>query len=94
MYMTFRWFGPGDPIPLEHIRQIPVIRGVVSALYDVPVGQVTSGTYSPTLKKGVGMALIASQVTDGAEVSVDVRGRREIFTVTKPPFVTPGVRES
>jgi aminomethyltransferase len=60
---------------------------------DVPVGQVTSGTYSPTLRKGVGLALVASQVTDGAEVSVDVRGRREIFTVTKPPFVTPGVRE-
>jgi len=36
--MTFRWFGPGDPIPLAHIRQIPGVRGVVSALYDVPVG--------------------------------------------------------
>ncbi|HEX5770433.1 MAG TPA: glycine cleavage system aminomethyltransferase GcvT [Nocardioidaceae bacterium] len=70
----------------------PGMRVLLAA--DVPVGQVTSGTYSPTLKKGVGMALIASQVTDGAEVSVDVRGRREIFTVTKPPFVTPGVRES
>ena len=70
----------------------PGMRVLLAA--DVPVGQVTSGTYSPTLKKGVGMALIASQVTDGAEVSVDVRGRREIFTVTKPPFVTPGVRET
>ena len=60
----------------------------------IPVGEVTSGTFSPTLRKGVGMALLASQVTDGAEVSVDVRGRREIFTVTKPPFVTPGVRET
>jgi aminomethyltransferase len=27
-------------------------------------------------------------------VSVDVRGREEIFVVTKPPFVQPGVRES
>ena len=61
---------------------------------DVPVGEVTSGTYSPTRKQGVGMALLAAEVTDGAEVSVDVRGRREVFTVTKPPFVTPGVRES
>jgi hypothetical protein len=25
---------------------------------------------------------------------VDVRGRREVFVVTKPPFVTPGVREN
>ena len=70
----------------------PGMRVLLAA--DVPVGEVTSGTFSPTLRKGVGMALVASQVTDGAEVSVDVRGRREIFTVTKPPFVTPGVRET
>ena len=38
MYMTFRWFGSADPIPLAHIRQIPGVKGVVSALYDVPVG--------------------------------------------------------
>jgi aminomethyltransferase len=66
----------------------------VSLAPDVPVGEITSGTYSPTLRKGVGLALLASQVEDGAEVSVDVRGRREVFTVTKPPFVTPGVRGS
>ena len=59
---------------------------------DVPLGEVTSGTFSPTLRKGVGLALVSRQVTDGAEVSVDVRGRREVFTVTKPPFVTPDVR--
>ncbi len=58
----------------------------------VPVGQVTSGTYSPTLRKGVGLALVDAQVTDGAEVAVDVRGRREVFVLTKPPFVTPAVR--
>ncbi|HEY2027342.1 MAG TPA: mannonate dehydratase, partial [Gemmatimonadaceae bacterium] len=38
MQMTFRWFGVDDPIPLRHIRQIPGVCGVVSALYDVPVG--------------------------------------------------------
>jgi aminomethyltransferase len=70
----------------------PGMRVLLAA--DVPVGEVTSGTFSPTLKQGVGLVLVASQVTDGAEVSVDVRGRREIFTVTKPPFVTPGVRAS
>jgi aminomethyltransferase len=57
------------------------------------LGAVTSGTFSPTLRKGVGMALLDAQVADGDEVTVDVRGRREPFTVTKPPFVTPGVRE-
>jgi mannonate dehydratase len=40
MQMTFRWFGTSDTIPLEYIRQIPGVTGVVSALYDVPVGDV------------------------------------------------------
>ena len=70
----------------------PGMRVMLTA--DVMVGQVTSGTFSPTLRKGVALALVAAQVEEGAEVSVDVRGRREIFTITKPPFVTPAVRES
>jgi len=69
----------------------PGMRVMLTA--DVMVGEVTSGTFSPTLRKGVGLALIAAQVEEGAEVSVDVRGRREVFVVTTPPFVTPGVRE-
>jgi len=59
---------------------------------DGPVGEITSGTFSPTLKRGVGLALVAAD-TD-AEVAVDVRGRREVFTVAKPPFVPSHVRES
>jgi aminomethyltransferase len=68
----------------------PGMRVLLTA--DLPVGEITSGTFSPSLRKGVGLALVDAQVTDGAEVSVDVRGRREIFVLTKPPFVTPGVR--
>jgi aminomethyltransferase len=68
----------------------PGMRVLLAA--DVPVGEVTSGTFSPTLRKGVGLALVAAQVSEGAEVSVDVRGRREVFTVTRPPFVHAGVR--
>ena len=40
MILSFRWFGPSDPVTLDHIRQIPGVRGVVSALYHVPVGDV------------------------------------------------------
>ena len=40
MKMTFRWYGEGDSIPLSYIRQIPNMSGVVTAVYDVPVGQV------------------------------------------------------
>jgi aminomethyltransferase len=59
---------------------------------DLPIGHVTSGTFSPTLRKGIALALLDAQVGEGAEVSVDVRGRPEAFVVTRPPFVETGVR--
>jgi glycine cleavage system T protein (aminomethyltransferase) len=55
------------------------------------VGEITSGTFSPTRRVGVGLALLDSRIDDGTEVFVDVRGRRHAFMVTKPPFVTPSV---
>lgn len=57
------------------------------------VGEVTSGTFSPTLSKGIALALLPASVAIGQRVHVLVRGREEAFVVTKPPFVTPGVRE-
>jgi aminomethyltransferase len=58
------------------------------------VGEVTSGTFSPTLKQGIALALLAPDVADGTTVSVDVRGRAVEATVVKPPFVQVQVRES
>jgi aminomethyltransferase len=59
---------------------------------DLPIGEVTSGTFSPTLRKGIALALINKQAQVGAEVLVDVRGKPEVFVVTKPPFVDTQVR--
>ena len=39
MLFTFRWYGPNDPVTLEHIRQIPGVEGIMGAVWDVPVGQ-------------------------------------------------------
>ena len=39
MQMTFRWYGDSDPVTLEYIRQIPGVTGIVSAIYDIPVGK-------------------------------------------------------
>jgi aminomethyltransferase len=61
---------------------------------DRAVGEVTSGTFSPTLKKGIGLALLstAAGVGEGDELVVDVRGRPAPVRVVKPPFVPPHVR--
>ena len=40
MEMTFRWYGHDDPVTLDKIKQIPGVTGIVSAVYDVPVGEV------------------------------------------------------
>ena len=56
------------------------------------VGVVTSGTFSPTLKAGVALALLDAAVTEDDEVTVDVRARREPFRVVRPPFVPSHVR--
>jgi aminomethyltransferase len=58
------------------------------------VGEVTSGTFSPTLRNGIALALLAPSVTEGDEVVVDVRGREVPARVVRPPFVEVGVRES
>lgn len=58
------------------------------------VGEVTSGTFSPTLKVGVALALLDRSVAMGEEVVVDVRGRAVPATVTKPPFVQVQTRSS
>ena len=58
------------------------------------IGEVTSGTFSPTRRVGIGLALIATDasVEDGDEVEIDVRGRRSRVQVVRPPFVESHVR--
>ena len=75
-------------------RGIPRPGMMVFLAPDVPLAEITSGTFSPTLRKGIGMALVPSFVNPEAELMVDVRGRRELFRSTKLPFVDPSVRES
>ena len=75
-------------------RGIPRPGMVVRLPDDSEVGSVTSGTFSPTLKTGIALALLQTGLSDNDVVTVDIRGRQEPFMITKPPFVTPGVREA
>lgn len=72
-----------------------VLRGELTVLDGTtPIGVTTSGTFSPTLKVGIALALIdtAADIADGARVSVDVRGRAVECEVVKPPFVDTRTR--
>ncbi|MDT5337051.1 MAG: aminomethyltransferase [Mycobacterium sp.] len=61
---------------------------------DRPVGVTTSGTFSPTLKLGIALALIDADagIADGQHVAVDVRGRALECEVVAPPFVAAKTR--
>jgi aminomethyltransferase len=56
------------------------------------IGEVTSGTFSPTLKTGIAIALVDADHKIGDMVNIDIRGRPAEFEIIKPPFVTPSVR--
>lgn len=56
------------------------------------VGEVTSGTFSPTLKKGIALALVNPEYKVGDQLIVDVRGRESVAVISKLPLVTSNVR--
>ena len=51
MKLTFRWYGEKDSICLPYIRQIPNMSGVVTAVYDTPVGDAWSDKSVARLKE-------------------------------------------
>jgi aminomethyltransferase len=57
-----------------------------------PIGEVTSGTFSPTLKVGIALALVSPEFKIGAEVQIDIRGRLSSASVVRAPFVESRVR--
>jgi mannonate dehydratase len=73
MHMTFRWFGRDDPIPLAHIRHIPGVSGVVSALYDVPVGAAWSRERLERLKGEIEGAGLTFAVVESIPVHEDIK---------------------
>jgi aminomethyltransferase len=52
-----------------------------------PIGEITSGTFSPTLQKPIAMGYVPPQFAQpGTELSIDIRGARESARVVKLPF--------
>ena len=73
-------------------RGIPRAGMSVKNLNGENVGEITSGTFSPSLKIGIGLALLKSDIEIGQTLVIDVRGRDSQCEVVKLPFVTSHVR--
>ena len=73
MKMTFRWYGKDDPVTLEKIRQIPGMTGIVSAIYDIPVGEAWSYDRIMELKKEVEDAGLELSVIESVPVHEDIK---------------------
>lgn len=73
MYMTFRWYGESDPVKLWQIRQIPGMKGIVSAIYDVPVGEEWPYEKIAALKETIEAAGLELSVIESVPVHEDIK---------------------
>ena len=73
MKMTFRWYGENDCIPLNYIKQIQGMTGVVTAVYDEPVGGVWSVEKLQKLKSLVAAAGLETEVIESIPVHEDIK---------------------
>jgi aminomethyltransferase len=73
-------------------RGVPRPHMAVRSAAGAPLGETTSGTFSPTLRTGIALALLDPAVRPGDTVEVDVRGRALPCEVVKLPFVPSHVR--
>ena len=82
MKLVFRWYGPEDPVTLDKIRQIPGMKGVVTAVYGVPVGEVWPEDMILDLKKQANDHGLTMEVIESVPVHEDIklgRGRCEEY---------------
>lgn len=73
MKMTFRYYGKNDPVTLRAISQIPTVRSIVSAVYDVPAGGVWSRESIAALKKDAEAHGLSFEVVESVPVPEDIK---------------------
>lgn len=73
MKLSFRWYGESDPVKLKYIRQIPKMRSVVTAVYDVPVGEVWSRESIAKLKEDIESAGLVFDIVESVPVHEDIK---------------------
>lgn len=79
MKMSFRWYGQDDPVSLEYISQIPGMRSIVSAVYDVKPGEVWPEESLAKMKRDCESHGLVFDVVESIPVHEDIKlGRGEV----------------
>ncbi len=73
MKLSFRWYGQEDKVTLENIRQIPGMHTIVTAVYDVPVGEVWSRESLAALKRQIENSGMRFEVVESIPVHEDIK---------------------
>ena len=73
MKMTFRWYGEKDSITLDYIKQIQGMSGVVTAVYDTPVGEVWDVEKLERLKRLSNEHGLEMEVIESVPVHEDIK---------------------
>ncbi len=83
MDMTLRWYGPGfDSVTLEQIRQVPLVKGVITTLYDTTPGQVWEDAAIKKIKSVVEEAGLTIKGIESVNIHDDIKvgnGRRDEY---------------
>ena len=82
----------GDQLKLVGLvlEEKGILRGHQVVVTEFGHGEITSGTFSPTLGHSVALARVPRSVKEGDVVEVEMRKKLVKVTVTKPSFVRNG----
>ena len=79
MKLSFRWYGESDPVSLEYISQIPGMRSIVSAVYDVKPGEVWGEESLQKMKEACENHGLVFDVVESIPVHEDIKlGRGDV----------------
>ena len=73
MKLSFRWYGKEDKVTLRNIRQIPGVSTIVTAVYDVAVGEVWSRESIAALRADIEAEGMRFEVVESIPVHEDIK---------------------
>ncbi len=79
MKMVFRWYGNDDPVTLDYIRQIPGMTGIVTAVYNIAVGEAWPESAINEMRNQINGMGLEMEVIESVPVHEDIKLGRGDF---------------